>query len=105
MSLKDKVAVVTGGNRGIGKAIALKLAQQGASVAICGTNEETLKETASEIEKAGVKAFSMKVDVSKGAEVEVFSKAVLEAFGKVDILVNNAGITNANLLLRMSEQE
>lgn len=105
MNLKGKVAVVTGGNRGIGKAIALKLAQQGTSVAICGTNEGTLKESAAEIEKVGVKAFYMKVDVSKGAEVEAFSKSVLEAFGKVDILVNNAGITKDNLLLRMNEQE
>ncbi len=105
MNLKDKIAVVTGGNRGIGKGIALKLAQQGASVAICGTNEATLQETAAEITKLGVKSFSQKVDVSKGVEVEVFSKAVLEAFGKVDILVNNAGITKDNLLLRMSEQE
>jgi 3-oxoacyl-[acyl-carrier protein] reductase len=105
MNLKDKVAVVTGGNRGIGKAIALKLAQQGASVAICGTNEATLKETTVAIEKAGVRSFSMKVDVSKGGDVEVFSKGVLDSFGKVDILVNNAGITKDNLLLRMSEQE
>lgn len=105
MKLKDKVAVVTGGNRGIGKAIALKLAQEGASVAICGTNEATLKETAAEIEKLGVKAFQQKVDVSKVADVEAFAKAVIETFGKADILVNNAGITKDNLLLRMSEQE
>ena len=105
MNLKDKVVVVTGGNRGIGKAIALAFAQKGAAVAICGTNEATLKETAADIEKSGVKCLSSKVDVSKGAEVETFSKAVLEAFGKVDVLVNNAGITKDNLLLRMSEQE
>jgi 3-oxoacyl-[acyl-carrier protein] reductase len=105
MKLKDKVAVVTGGNRGIGKAIALKLAQEGASVAICGTNEATLKETALEIENRGVKSFQMKVDVSKGPEVDLFVKAVLETFEKVDVLVNNAGITKDNLLLRMSEQE
>ena len=103
--MKDKVAVVTGGNRGIGKAIALKLAQEGASVAICGTNEATLKEAVLEIGKLGVKSFQMKVDVSKGPEVELFVKAVLEAFGKADVLVNNAGITKDNLLLRMSEQE
>jgi len=103
--LKDKVVVVTGGNRGIGKAIALKLAKEGAFVAICGTNEATLKETVLEIEKLGVKSFQMKVDVSKGPEVDLFVKAVLETFGKVDVLVNNAGITKDNLLLRMSEQE
>lgn len=105
MKLKDKVAVVTGGNRGIGKAIALTLAQNGASVAICGTNEATLQESAREIEKAGVKAFWLKTDVSKGPDVDAFSKAVLETFSKVDILVNNAGITRDNLLIRMSEQD
>jgi 3-oxoacyl-[acyl-carrier protein] reductase len=105
MNMKDKVAVVTGGNRGIGKAIALAFAQKGASVAICGTNEATLKETAVEIEKLGVKALAQKVDVSKSADVEVFAKAVLEGFGKIDILVNNAGITKDNLLVRMSEQD
>jgi 3-oxoacyl-[acyl-carrier protein] reductase len=105
MRLKDKIAVVTGGNRGIGKSIAMTLAQQGASLAICGTNEGTLKETAAEIEKLGVKCLAQKIDVSKGADVESFAKAVLDVFGKVDILVNNAGITRDNLLVRMSEQE
>ncbi len=105
MSLKDKVAVVTGGNRGIGKSIALTLAQNGASLAICGTNETTLKETAAEIEKTGVKCLAQKADVSKAQEVDSFSKAVLDTFGKVDVLVNNAGITKDNLLIRMSEQE
>lgn len=105
MNLKDKVAVVTGGNRGIGKGIALALAQAGASVAICGTNEATLGETAAEMERAGVNSMALKVDVSKGDEVEAFSKAVLEKFGKTDILVNNAGITRDNLLLRMGEGE
>ena len=105
MKLNDKVAVVTGGNRGIGKAIALRLAGAGASVAVCGTNEATLQEAAAEIEKLGVKALALKVDVSKASEVEAFGKAVLDAFGKVDILVNNAGITKDGLLLRMSEQD
>lgn len=104
MSLKDKVVVVTGGNRGIGKAIALAFAQKGSLVAICGTNEITLKETAVEIEKGGApRCLALKLDVSKSSEVENFSKAVLESFGKVDILVNNAGITRDNLVLRMSE--
>lgn len=104
--MKDKAVVVTGGNRGIGKAIALAFARQGSAVAICGTNDATLKETAAEIEKAGAsKCMALKVDVSKGNEVEEFSKAILEAFGKADILVNNAGITRDNLLLRMGEQD
>ena len=105
VDFKDKVAVVTGGNRGIGKAIALAFAQKGASVAICGTNEATLKETAAEIEKAGGRSLAQKVDVSKKDDVMAFSKAVLAAFGKVDILVNNAGITRDNLLILMGEQE
>jgi len=81
------------------------LAQNGASLAICGTNEATLQETAAEVEKAGGKCYFQKVDVSKGADVEAFAEAVLKTFGKVDILVNNAGITKDNLLLRMSEPE
>lgn len=106
MNLKDKIVVVTGGNRGIGKAIALAFAQQGSMVAICGTNEATLKETSSEVEKVGApRNLALKVDVSKEKEVEGFSKSVLEALGKVDILVNNAGVTKDNLLLRMSEQD
>lgn len=105
MNLKDKVAVVTGGNRGIGKAIALRLAQEGALVAICGTNEATIQAAVSEIQALGREALGLKVDVSKPADVEGFAKAVLDKFGKADILVNNAGITRDNLLLRMSEQE
>ncbi|HVZ81787.1 MAG TPA: 3-oxoacyl-ACP reductase FabG [bacterium] len=105
MSLKEKVAVVTGGNRGLGKAIALRLAQEGASVALCGTNETTIQAAVSEIQALGREALGIKVDVSKGSDVEAFAKAILDKFGKVDILVNNAGITRDNLLLRMSEQE
>ena len=105
MKLKDKIAVVTGGNRGIGKAIASVLAQNGASIAICGTNEATLQESAVEIGKHGVKCLALRVDISKAPEIETFSKTVLETFGHVDILVNNAGITKDNLLVRMSEQE
>jgi 3-oxoacyl-[acyl-carrier protein] reductase len=105
MNLKDKVAVVTGGNRGIGKAIALRLAQEGASVALCGTNEATIQAAVSEIQALGRESLGLKVDVSKPAEVDGFAKAVLDKFDKVDILVNNAGITRDNLLLRMSEQE
>ncbi len=105
MKLKDKVAVVTGGNRGIGRAVALELARNGSAIAICGTNEATLQETAAEIEKLGVKCLAQKTDVSKESEVEAFGKTVLETFGKIDILVNNAGITKDNLLIRMSSQE
>jgi 3-oxoacyl-[acyl-carrier protein] reductase len=104
MILENKVAVVTGGNRGIGKAIALTLAQNGASVAFCDVGTQ-LGETAAEIEKTGVKALAVTADITQGDQVEAFSKTVLDTFGKVDILVNNAGIARDNLLIRMSEKE
>jgi len=105
MRFQEKVAVVTGGNRGIGKAIVLAFAKEGASVALCGTNEATLKETSEEAAKAGIPTLWRKVDVSRAEEMEKFSAEVLEAFGKVDVLVNNAGITRDNLLVRMSEKD
>jgi 3-oxoacyl-[acyl-carrier protein] reductase len=105
INFKDKVVVVTGGNRGIGKEIALSFARHGASVAICGTNEETIKTMVSEIEALGVRSLGVKTDVSKGNEVENFASLVLNTFGKIDVLINNAGITKDNLLLRMGEQE
>jgi len=105
MRQQGRVAVVTGGNRGIGKALALAFAREGASVAICGTNEATLAETAAEIEAMGVRGLWRKVDVSRAEETETFAGAVLEAFGQVDVLVNNAGIAKDGLLLRMSEKD
>jgi 3-oxoacyl-[acyl-carrier protein] reductase len=105
MIFKDKVAVVTGGNRGIGKTIAMGLARGGASVAFCSNITEGMEETAAEIQSLGVKALTSLTDVSKAADVEAFGAKVMETFGKVDILVNNAGITRDNLMLRMSEQD
>ncbi len=105
MIFKDKVAVVTGGSRGIGKTIALGLAKGGASVAICSNVPEGMDETVKEIESFGVKGLSCLTDVSKGVDVEAFAAKVLETFGKVDILVNNAGITRDNLMLRMTESD
>jgi len=105
MCLKDKVALVTGGGRGIGKAIALALAKEGADIVACDINLENLKEVASEVEKLGRKILIQKVDVSKMGEVEEMVKKALDKFTKIDILVNNAGITRDNLILRMSEEE
>ncbi len=104
MKIKDKVAVITGGGRGIGKAIALEMARNGANIALGGI-EASMPETAQEIEKLGVKALTFNVNVTQAAEVEAFADKVLETFGKVDILVNNAGITKDNLLIRMSDKE
>lgn len=105
MRLKDKVALVTGGGRGIGKAIVLALAKEGADIVTCDINLENLKEVAAEIEKLGRKVLILKADVSKMGEVEEMVKKALDKFIKIDILVNNAGITRDNLILRMSEEE
>jgi 3-oxoacyl-[acyl-carrier protein] reductase len=105
--LKNQIAVVTGGTAGIGKAIALKFAQQGAYVAIFGTNDMRGKEIISEISHLsnGKNADYYQVDVASGMEVEAAIKKVLEAHGRVDILVNNAGITRDQLLMKMSEED
>lgn len=107
--LKGKTALITGGTAGIGKAIALQFAAEGADVAIFGTNAERAEKAVKEIEAARLspeqKVISFLVDVSKSKEVDETVQKLLAAFGKVDILVNNAGITRDNLLMRMSEEE
>jgi len=106
MKLENKVSMVTGGARGIGKEIALILAGEGSDVAICDVNEEVLMSTKSEIEAAsGRKVVAGKVDVTAPEECQNFVNKILDNFGKLDILVNNAGITRDNLLIRMSENE
>lgn len=105
MSLNGQVAVVTGASRGIGRAVAMKLAGAGAAVVVTATTEEGAKRTADEIIAAGGKALALKVDVSVSAEVEGLFKEAVAAFGRLDILVNNAGITKDGLLLRMKESD
>lgn len=103
--LKGKKAIVTGGSRGIGKAIALKLAQEGADIAIIYSgNEEKALETCAEIEKLGVKACRFKCDVSDFTAVKQLISEVTEKLGTIDILVNNAGITKDGLILSMKEE-
>jgi len=105
--LKDQVAIITGGNAGIGKAIAQKFAEEGAHVAIFGTNSETGQNVVTEIEAAypNSRAQFYQVDVSQTIAVEETIKQVLQDFGQIDILVNNAGITADQLLMKMSENE
>ncbi|AIF43791.1 3-oxoacyl-[acyl-carrier-protein] reductase [Virgibacillus sp. SK37] len=104
--LEGKSALVTGASRGIGRAIALELAQQGANVAVnFAGNEEKAQSVVEEIEKLGVKSFKVKADVSNEAEVKQMIKQVVDQFNSLDILVNNAGITRDNLLMRMKEEE
>ena len=105
MKLKGKVALVTGAAQGIGKAVALLLAQSGADVVVSDINLEKAEETAREIESTGVRAMAVKVDVANLGDVERTVAAILEEFGRIDILVNNAGITRDKLILRMSEED
>lgn len=103
--LNGKVAVVTGASRGIGKEIAKKFAELGATVVInYNGSEEKAKEVLAEIEEAGHKAVMKQCNVSDFAACEVFFKEVIKEFGRVDILVNNAGITKDDLLMKMSEE-
>jgi len=104
--LKDKVAVVTGASRGIGKAIAVALAEDGASVAVnYATKTAQANEVVDEIKACGGRAIAVKADVSNTKEVELMVGKVLQEFGKVDILVNNAGITRDRSIRKMSESE
>ena len=106
MLLDGKTALVTGASRGIGRAIALRLAAEGASVAInYAGNTAKAEETKAAIEAAGGKAALFQADVSDSAKVEQMVAAVTEAFGTIDILVNNAGITRDGLLMRMKEED
>ena len=88
--LKDKVALVTGGSRGIGRAVALGLADHGANVAICGRSKESLDRTAAEIAARGVKCWAYQADVSRLADIERLVGDAAGAAGRIDILINNA---------------
>ena len=105
MKLKGRVAVVTGGARGIGREIALLFAKEGADIAICDVNAEILGQTAKEIESLGRSVVTGAVDVTKPGQVDAFVQKTLDKFKKIDILVNNAGITRDGLLVRMSEAD
>lgn len=104
--LSNKVALVTGASRGIGKAIALDLAKNGASVAVnYAGNEAKANEVVDEIKGNGGHAIAIKADVSNSDDVQQMVKEVIKEFGQLDILVNNAGITRDNLLMRMKDSE
>lgn len=106
MKLKDKVAIITGGAQGIGKAIALTFASEGAKVVVCDIDETLAKETASTVTSTtNSETLSFKSDVRNLEEIEKIVLKTVEKFGKIDILVNNAGITKDNLIIRMTEEE
>jgi len=106
MLLDGKVALVTGASRGIGRAIALRLAGEGAKVAInfAGSTEKA-EEVKAEIEKLGGEAVLVQANVADAAAVEEMVRKTVDAFGKIDILVNNAGITRDGLLMRMKDED
>ena len=103
--LNGQVALVTGAGRGIGRAIALALAKNGADIVISDIMKESVDEAVKEVEALGRKALGILGDVSKFADCEAMVNAGKDAFGKIDILVNNAGITRDNLIMRMSEED
>ncbi|WP_217585638.1 3-oxoacyl-[acyl-carrier-protein] reductase [Lentibacillus saliphilus] len=104
--LKGQNALVTGGSRGIGRAIALELARQGVNVAVnYAGNEAKAQAVVEEIKAMGASAFKIKADVTDEASVKNMVKEVIQQFGRLDILVNNAGITKDNIIMRMSEED
>jgi len=103
---EGRVAIVTGGGRGIGRAVAVRLANEGADVAISyRSNDETAESAAEEVRAGGVRCEIFKGDVASAGDVEALIKGVTEVFGRIDILVNNAGLTRDNLMMRMKEEE
>lgn len=102
----DKLALITGGTRGIGKQIALTFAKEGYDIAInYRTENDDLKNAKREIEANNVKCFAVQGDVTKFEDCEKFAKQIVEEFGNIDVLVNNAGITRDTLLMRMKEED
>ena len=101
-----RAAVVTGGSRGIGRAVCLALAQQGANIVVnYAGSAAAAEETAALCRAKGVEALAVQADVADAAQVEALFTAAVDAFGRVDILVNNAGITRDNLIVRISEED
>lgn len=105
MRFQNKVALVTGAARGIGKEIALSFAKEGADLAICDINIEEAQNTQKEIQAQGRQVLVFQVDVTDPVKVQEMMNKILDKFKRIDILVNNAGITKDNLLLRLSDAE
>jgi 3-oxoacyl-[acyl-carrier protein] reductase len=105
MKLKDKAAIVTGAARGIGKEIALALANEGANIAICDIDKDALEQVKSEIEALGRECLIAVVDVGKSGSCEDMVNKSLDKFSRIDILINNAGIARDALLMRMKEED
>jgi 3-oxoacyl-[acyl-carrier protein] reductase len=106
MKLKDKIALVTGSSRGVGRAVALGFAQEGAKVVVNYTsNQKAADEVVQAIQDMGSDAIAVKADVAQKSEVENLVSAAVDKFGRLDILVNNAGFTRPSLMLKMTEDQ
>ena len=105
LGLKGKVAIITGATEGIGRATALKLAREGASVAICARRQEPLDRTSEELRKTGSEVLAVSADMSKKADIERLMKAVIDRFGRIDILVNNAGTSMRGKFLELDDEK
>lgn len=103
LGLKGKIAVITGGTEGIGKATALTLAREGAKVAICARRKALLEATAAEITRAGGEALAVVADMSKAADCERFINETVQRFGGIDILLNNAGTSSRGKFLELTD--
>ncbi len=103
--LKGKVAIVTGGSRGIGRAIAQALSREGAIVVVCSRSLDANRETAEQINSEGGSAHPLQIDVTDSDSVTALVKSVVAKFSRIDILVNNAGVTADNLILRLKEAD
>ena len=103
--LANQIAVVTGGGRGIGRAIAVKFASEGADVVVVSRTAVNAEKVAEEIRALGRRAWAFAVDVADAAAVNAAAEQILAAAGRVDILVNNAGVTRDGLLMRMSDAD
>ncbi len=103
--VEGRIALVTGASQGIGRAVAIVLAESGAKLALCARNQEKLDQLAAEISSKGGEALAFKLDVSSEDEIKAVAKAVIARFGKIDILVNNAGVTRDQLVMRMKRAD
>jgi len=101
----DKVSIVTGGGQGLGRAIALALAEKGSDVVICDINSESIQKVAQEINALGRRTLPLKVDVSKSSEVNKMVELVLQTFGRIDTLINNAGMCQSISIENMTEED
>jgi 3-oxoacyl-[acyl-carrier protein] reductase len=105
MSLSGHIALITGASQGIGRTCALRLAKEGAAIAVAARNQEKLDELVSEISATGGKAAAFALDVGKEEQINETVETVIAQFGKIDILVNNAGITRDQLVMRMKRAD